>query len=245
MEHKKLAEIFTFLEKHREYNYDLQNKFYLSIVLPYTEPKEKLISLLYNVANTQSQPKIDNLAKFYREIHENRDSLNSMESFINLICPNKDITFNNLYHGMKDQDGFGKKTAALFTKNIFHFHNGNYSEKLKIWDDVPKKITKEDKFYLPVDAVIIAIFKILNNNKNWNFDTINKIIEKEYKGEEIEVWDDLWFWGFITQKVTEGNRRFEWNENKYWTLRETNKDLNVINDIHEKAVEFLKILNCA
>ncbi|WP_435524452.1 hypothetical protein [Chryseobacterium indoltheticum] len=30
---------------------------------------------------------------------------------------------------------------------------------------------------------------------------------------DIEVWDDLWFWGFINQKGS-SDRSFEWNEGK-------------------------------
>ena len=237
-----LEQIFNFLNENRKYNFELQNRFYLATLSAYTEPKDKLISLLYGTANTQSQPKIDKLANFYKKIHEDEICLKSMEAFIEMLLPKNPNNFDSLYRGMNIQDGWGKKTAALFTKNIFHLHNGEYSDNLKIWDDVPNKIAEEDSFYLPVDAVIIAIFNKLNNS-NWNFDRINKTLRNLYYGQEIEIWDDLWFWGFITQNGTGNDRKFEWNENKYWILNETDKDPKMIAEIKKKSTEFLTIIN--
>jgi hypothetical protein len=143
---------------------------------------------------------------------------------------------------MQRQDGWGKKTAALFSKTIFHLHNGNYSNSLTIWKDVPKSINSDDNFYLPVDAVIISIFNKLNNIKKWNFDNINATLKAKYIGQQIEVWDDLWFWGFITQNGSGDNRAFEWNENKYWVLKESDKNIEMINEIKNKTEMFLKII---
>ena len=50
---------------------------------------------------------------------------------------------------MMNQSGWGKKTSALFSKIIFHLHNGDYSNNLKIWNDVPKTIEDTDDFFLP------------------------------------------------------------------------------------------------
>ena len=143
---------------------------------------------------------------------------------------------------MKNQKGWGAKTAALFTKSIFHLHNGYYSVKLKIWEDVPNTIELSDDFYLPVDSVIIAVFNKLDNAKRWNYNNVNKILKDNFKGQEIEVWDDLWFWGFITQKGSGAVRKFEWNENKYWALKESDKDYKMIEEIKEKSNEFLRLL---
>lgn len=239
---EKLDKIFNFLNANRKYNFELQNRFYLSTISAYTKPKDKLISLLYSTANTQSQPKIDKLAIFYKKIIEDEKCLTSMKAFIEKISPKSQNNFESLYNGMKKQDGWGKKTAALFTKNIFHLHNGEYSDKLKIWDDVPTKILEKDNFYLPVDAVIIAIFNKLNSKTNWNFENINKTLKKVYNGQQIEVWDDLWFWGFISQNGSGNNRIFEWNENKYWILNETDKNPKMITEIKTKTEEFLKII---
>ena len=238
----RLENIFSFLTENRQFNHSLQNKFYLSVISTYNDTTEKVVSLLYHIANTQSQPKIDSLASFYKSVFQDTNCMTSMKNFIEKINPNKPLNFDSLYNGMKNQNGWGKKTAALFSKSIFHLHNGNYSEKLRIWRDVPKTIASNDNFYLPVDAVIIAIFKKIDNSTNWEFDKINKVLKEKYNGQEIEVWDDLWFWGFITQNGSGDKRAFEWNENKYWAIKESDKNPNTILKIKNKAEEFLKIL---
>ena len=165
-----------------------------------------------------------------------------MHDFLNLINPNHPHDFESIYHGMKNQNGWGKKTAALFSKSLFHIHNGQYSDKLKIWDDVPSGISVNEKFYLPVDSVITAIFNEIDKSKSWDFKSINKLIKGNYKGYEIEIWDDLWFWGFITQYGSGDNRILAWNENKYWALKDTDKNPNSIKIINEKAIEFLNLI---
>lgn len=242
---KTLEKLFTFLKNNRKYNKELQTRYYNSIIEPKKDTFENLVSLLYHIANTQSQPKIDNLSSFYKKIYNNRDLLNSFEGFLSVIKPQKDITNNykGLYEGMKSQSGWGEKTSALFSKSIYHLHNNEYPKELKIWDDAPKELTENDLFYLPVDAVIIAIFKNIDNNNNWTFSKINRTIKDCYSGNEIEVWDDLWFWGFITQMGTGENRQMKWNLNKYWTLRESDKNPEMIKEIRQKAEIFLKILN--
>lgn len=238
----RLENIFNFLNINRQFNHSLQDRFYRSVISPYNDKTEKVISLLYHIANTQSQPKIDSLASFYKNIFQDTSCMTSMRQFINKINPNQPLSFDSLYNGMKNQEGWGKKTAALFSKSIYHLHNGQYSENLKVWEDVPKTISNNDNFYLPVDAVIIAIFKKLDSSKNWDFDKVNKTLKEKYNGQQIEVWDDLWFWGFITQNGSGDNRAFEWNENKYWALKESDKNQKNILVIKKKAEEFLKTL---
>lgn len=239
---KKLSQIFDFLKSNRRYNKKLQEKSYFRILLPYDNTPDKITALLFNTVNTQSQVNIDNLSLFFKKIYEKRNQLTSLKKFINLINPGATINYKNLYEGLQRENGWGKKTAALFTKTIYHIHNGNYSDKIKIWDDVPKTIAKDDRLYLPVDKVITVIFNKLNNNITWNFDKVNLQLQKRYKGNEIEVWDDLWFWGFITQKGS-NDREFKWNEAKYWILLESDKNPKKIQMIKNKAEEFLEILN--
>ena len=238
----RIEELFKFISSNRKYNKALQERYYRSIILPYKDEKEKIISLLYHIANTQSQPKIDKLAEFYKSIITEENSLKSFKEFVIKINPNGESNFESVYKGMLNQKGWGPKTSALISKSIFHLHNGQYSEDLKIWNDVHKLIDENDSFYLPVDAVIIAIFKKLKPDKTWSFTNINSILKEKYNGQEIEIWDDLWFWGFITQNGGE-NRKFEWNENKYWVLKESDKDKIKIEEIKNKCHEFLKIFD--
>ena len=236
----KLNNIFNFLNANRQFNHALQDRFYQSVISPYNNTTEKVVSLLYHIANTQSQPKIDSLASFYKKIFQDTSCMTSMQFFIDKINPGQPLSFDSLYNGLKNQKGWGNKTAALFSKIIYHLHNGYYSENLKIWADVPKNIAENDDFYLPVDAVIIAIFKKLDNSTKWDFDKVNKTLKTKFNIQQIEVWDDLWFWGFITQNGSGDNRIFEWNENKYWALKESDKTPKNIIKIKEKADEFLK-----
>ncbi|OAQ40381.1 hypothetical protein A5893_05375 [Pedobacter psychrophilus] len=235
---ERLEKLFEFISNNRQYNKALQERFYSSTILSNISKQDKIISLLYGVANTQSKPNIDKLAEFFKSIFIDLDCLSSFKGFIGKIAPGKPINFKSLFEGMNNQNGWGKKTSALFSKSIFHLHNGEYNRELKIWDDVPEDI---DNFYLPVDAVIIAIFNKIKKS-NWDFNNINAVLNKNYTGYQIEIWDDLWFWGFITQKGSGNDRKFEWNVNKYWALKDTEKDEIKIEEIRLKATEFLKII---
>jgi hypothetical protein len=234
----KLPLIFDFLTSNRQYNRDLQLKFYKSTLYPYETEPEKILALLYNTANTQSQPDIDKLGTFFMTLHQHQASLCSMSEFIHHFDHTKPVSYKSLYQVLENQDGWGPKTAALFVKNIYWLHNKGYGSKYKIWPDVPKKVVKNDELYLPVDAVITAIFKKMDPTRSWNFKSINHLIKEHYKGDEIEVWDDLWFWGFFTQKVEEKHRKFEWNENKYWAMKQTDKDAVVLGEIKKRAAAF-------
>lgn len=240
----QLRNIFDFLISNRVYNHSLQNRFYKSVIIPFETPQDRLISLLYHIANTQSQPKIDKLANFYKSVISDNKCFESFANFVFKINSNAKvkICFESLFYGMQGQDGWGNKTAALFTKSIYHIHNGQYSEQLKIWNDVPKTITDQDNFYLPVDAVIVAIFKKIDNSKSWNFDNINRILKTKYSIQQMEIWDDLWFWGFITQNGSGDMREFKWNENKYWAIKESDKNPKMIKEIRDKANTFLEIM---
>lgn len=244
---EKLKKLFTFLSENREFNRAYHTRDYEQIILPYKDKKDRVISLLYNIANTQSQPKIDKLASFYRKIvQDNNNCLNSFAEFLQIVNPkNSKPSFANLYKGMCDQDGWGPKTSALFVKSIYHLHNRVYPDNLKIWDDVPGRIEADDIFHLPVDTVIIKIFKEkFDKTITWDFKKVNDELQERYNynRDKIEVWDDLWFWGFITQKGSD-NREFDWNENKYWALKETDKNPEVIERIKDKSEEFLRILS--
>jgi hypothetical protein len=241
---KKLEAIFQFLKENRIYNKEVQTSFYKHIILPHENKEDKIIALLHHVVNTQSQPKIDKLAIFFKKLNSNKPYLNSYKNFINLFGKNRELSYNNLFTILIDEDGWGNKTAALFCKMIYHLHCGEYDTKFKIWDDIPNLIADNDKFYLPVDAVIIDIFSRLNLGNTKNFDGINNFLNKEYQRNDIEIWDDLWFWGFISQKSVKGKteRELGWNEAKYWALLETNKDDKTILEIKEKVKVFIKLL---
>jgi len=239
----KLNDIYEFLSNNRAYNKELQTKYYNSVISSRGDVRDRVISLLYHVANSQSQPKIDYLAKFYQFIYEDTDSLTSFKKFVKRVSDKEDGCYEDLFRGLKKCSGWGDKTSALFTKAVFQLRNDNYGKSLQLWKDAPQDIGENDRIYLPVDAVIKEIFKKIGY-KMFGFYTINNEINKNYHGAEIEVWDDLWFWGFINQRVVDdGKRKFEWNSDKYWSLEHSNKDVAVIKEIEEKSKCFLKILS--
>ncbi len=239
-----LNRLFIFLQDNRDYNHRVQSKSYKTFLEPFETLNDKVYSLLHHIANTQSQPNLNKLSTFFQKIYFNRKSLNTFNSFVELLA-NKEIESSNyetLYKAMISQNGWGKKTSALFTKTIYHLHNDKYDSAFRIWDDAPKKIDINEKIYLPVDAVIEAIFHKLNPEVKWNFDKINKYLQAQYSSEEMEIWDDLWFWGFISQKGSGLDREFVWNEQKYWALLETDKNADLILKIESKSAKFLSLI---
>ena len=241
--HKSLDTIFSFLKDNRIFNHAVQSKSYHSFLAPYDSKFDRIYSLLHHIANTQSQPNLDKLSDFFQKVYEGKKNLNSLRDFILLLNPNNTDKFNYqaLYESMISQSGWGKKTSALFTKTIYHLHNGQYDSSFGIFEDAPVKIDIDEKFYLPVDAVIVAIFHKLEPTVKWDFDKVNRLLHKEYQSVEMEVWDDLWFWGFITQRGSGLDRDFVWNEQKYWALLETDKNPDNILNIKEKTISFLSI----
>lgn len=245
---EKLKKLFDFLCENRGYNKILQEKYLHRLFSTDRSKKDILISLCYHATKIASQPSIDKLASLYKTLYNKKPEIKSMKSFISAFKGdngNTDVTYNVLYDTLKMEGVFGKsskKTSAIFVKIIYQLHNLNYcGGKYKIWDDVPTKLkSKNDRLYLPVDRVITNIFKKMSDN-NWNFDSINELLYKKYKSEEIEIWDDLWFWGFITQKGSD-KRDFGWNENKYWSLWETDKKRENIIKIQKKANKFLTLI---
>ncbi|EPM5418124.1 hypothetical protein ACTM2X_002989 [Vibrio parahaemolyticus] len=236
----QLESLFKFLKENRDFNLKLQEQFFLPVLCVDDAINTKVINLLYHVANAQSQPKIDPLAEFYKTVYRNVDQTESFASFVELLTGKESLLFSDLYKGLRAKQGWGDKTAALFTKVVYQAHN-KLSENCHFWADTPKRISKGDEIWLPVDAVIIHIFKELGMDKP-SFAKINKLIKQYYKGNDLEVWDDLWFWGFITQKGTGDTRQTEWNENKYWSLTHSDKNPLIISDIREKSHEFISLL---
>ncbi|GAB3112576.1 hypothetical protein G8770_19220 [Aestuariicella hydrocarbonica] len=242
MDTRKLKPLYEFMIANREFNRSLQNRNYKSIINPHVKTEDKVISLLYQIANTQSQPKIDKLVNFYKSLYEDISCLNSFSEFIQKLSGQSGNSFSELFIALKKQDGWGDKTSALFVKSIFHLHNGEYDSSLKFWNDVPTKLEGGDSFKLPVDAVIMHIFREIGLD-NPTFSKINSLLSKHYESAEIEVWDDLWFWGFITQRGSGINRDLIWNENKYWAIENSSKCIIEIAQIKEKASEFINIIS--
>lgn len=233
----KLNHIYCFLEENRQFNHVVQHGFYNSCISPHQTPSQKVKSLLFSILNTQSQPKLDKMMIFWKNL--NGKDISSFKSFSKAIGTNSNNgdPFDSLFKALKKQPAWGDKTAALFIKAIFHVHRGYY-KKYSFWKDVPP-LSISDKLRLPVDSVIIHIFKKISHRKIKSFAGINALLWKNgYRGDKIEVWDDLWFWGFITQKGTGKDRKVCFNESKYWALLHSDKSDKTLFTIRKKADEF-------
>ena len=68
---EKLDIILGFLEEHKQYNEDLQIRFALNSIGTQENSFNKLIALLYDTLNTQSQPKINQTYSFFNKIYMN------------------------------------------------------------------------------------------------------------------------------------------------------------------------------
>jgi hypothetical protein len=248
--------LFEFLKENRALNKRLQEKFLLNSFDEKESVPINVVKLLYEVANTQSQPNLDNLGPFFKYAYHNEDQLDTAHSFINFLNKYTGIknpikgdiecNYHNLFLCLKMIPGWGPKTAALFTKNIWYIHKKQPLIEYKIWNDIPNEIKGNDKLFLPVDRVIQEIFKKIDiKGKAYSFQKINNILQSKYEGDQMEVWDDLWFWGYISQNskgiIDGNNRNYGFNENKYLMLPESDKSGNTIDEIKVKVNEFIKI----
>lgn len=240
---EKLSKIYLFLIANRQFNKSVQASFYNFCISPNKKPADKACSLLFHILNTQSQPNIDKVAIFWQSILRRNGKLSSFKAFLNALSTkqNYESPFSELFKALTKQPGWGNKTAALFVKAIYHVHKGQY-KKYSFWNDVPS-LGKKDQLRLPVDTVISYIFKKLSQGKIKSFAAINNVLTKnEYKGKKMEVWDDLWFWGFITQKGMGNERSIGFNEAKYWAMPYSDKNSSTIKKIRNRAIQFKKLI---
>lgn len=240
---QKLNDIYSFLNENRAYNMPIQIGAYRMAMMPYDTTLMKVYSLLYSVLNSQSRVKMDKSAKFFKTLAENKSKLENFKGFLEVIGAKPDTpkTYLSLFKLLKKQSNWGDKTSALFAKAVYHTHVG-YARELQFWNDAPLELSHDDELFLPVDAVILHIFEKLGNPCKNNFLHINEYIKSEMPNSNFEVWDDLWFWGFITQKVNRDKRSMEFNTAKYWNILDAPKDKDTITMTQILANQFIDLL---
>lgn len=240
---KRIAKIFDFLKQNRSYNDRVHSLEYACALKPYVKTEDKVISLLFQILNTQSQPKLDKVKLFAELIEVNKKQLKTFKGLLISLGAKKDSTpsYELLFKLLKKQPAWGDKTAALFVKALYRIHYCKQKD-LTFYNDVPK-LEKGDNLFVPVDRVILNIFKKLYVNIPISFKGINKYLSQSYNAKDMEVWDDLWYWGFITQKGGNEDRVFEFNDAKYWVILHNDKREIVIKDVKKKAEIFIKLIN--
>lgn len=235
---KQILKIYRFLVSNRNFPLALQTKHREANLVSFTTIPEKVFSLLHDTYYTQSQPKLDKAKLFFEKVFNEKDCLSSFHQFSNFLGNyNVKTPYQSLFEGLGNQPGWGDKTSALFVKNIYYLHHLPQMSHLRFWNDVPS-LTEGDRLYLPVDAVIKDIMGRFDKTLN-SFWGINEHLANY---GSMDIWDDLWFWGFFTQKGSKSPRVLEFNTGKYWLDLSTSKDKKTIEEIEQKCIEFITLL---
>lgn len=145
--------------------------------------------------------------------------------------------WDRLFQALTVQPGWGPKTAALFVKNVIKVHRGPAAFRFLHGSKDAELLSASDRIYLPVDAVIIRIFQCLGSASP-TFASINRELN-DYKAEQMLSWDDLWYWGFFTQKSNQNARSLEWNQDKFWC--QIAAPVNSEADVKRLAGQFIQI----
>lgn len=247
---KKIESLFKFLLKNHGFNKEIQDGFLRQTLSSYETNEDRARLLLHKMVNTQSQPKLDPIRDFFMSVAKNRKSLSSFKSFSLFLANTSEKKKGGLFEALKAQPGWGPKTAALFVRNLALIEQ-NQVLRSKFWTDID--VLKSEEINLPVDAVILSIFSRftkedldLKKSVPKTFEGINSYLKNDlhYSNEDILIWDDLWFWGFITQSSKSENREraHGWNDAKYWSIFNAPQDNVSIRQIESRANEFLKIM---
>ena len=201
-------------------------------------PRERVRLLLDRAVNSQSQPKLDKVADFWKSAHQRNDYLDSFGGFLAFIDRK---AHPDLVMALAKQSGWGPKTSALFVRNLWMAGSESDLASL-IWSDLD---LSQERLYLPVDTVILNIFSQIDESKKWGFHSINKLLQGlNYSAQDMLVWDDLWFWGFINQRSVPGSnqRKFEWNEAKYWSIFTAPRDAKTIKELKALSKKFVNLM---
>jgi hypothetical protein len=202
---KNIQDLFDFLVANNEYNKTVQEEDIRRTLASYDTVEERARRLLYEIVNTQSQPKLDHIARFFQRIEAKPQALMSYECFSAFLGV-KPGPEGGLFNALKEPkgNGWGDKTSALFVRNLAVIASSTELRRM-FWPDI--QAVEDEPIRLPVDRVIKAIFRHLRLCEGKlakpleKFDDINNYLRicLECSNKEMLIWDDLWFWGFITQ----------------------------------------------
>ncbi|TWC59554.1 MULTISPECIES: hypothetical protein [Burkholderia] len=240
---KPITELYAFLVEHHHVNAVIQHGFIGESLSPATVDDRALL-LMHRVLQTQSRPKLDPICQFFSRVRDER-AHRTFAAFRKLVTADGKL---RVVDGLALQPGWGAKTAALFVRNLAYIES-TPKLRAKFWRDT--RVLEGDQLRLPVDAVILTIFETLAPRINWpkaiSAPNVGRYFHNDlgYRDEELLVWDDLWFWGFVTQKTVQGRtRELGWNESKYWAIPHAPRDRQSIADIRRCSERFLKLI-CA
>ena len=232
--------------QNRYFNQIVQKTAYNACLLQYDQPAWKIKSLLQHIWSQQAGANLDVTLPTWRRFQHDWGTFNNvyyvedLADAIRLLSPHHIVNPNlleghpplfRIWRYIKDTPGFGEKTAALFVKAIVDVHTVPAYHDHRFLDGFDA-IAANDRVQVPVDIVIQTIFKNLIGN-NINFNQINELLFSlnpdvlalhdpalaNYTAAQASIWDDLWFWGFVTQRTQGGVRLVEVNAAKFWGLQ--------------------------
>jgi hypothetical protein len=250
----KLHQLLQFLIENQRFNKLIQTEEIKRHLLSSKSGSDQAKRLLIEAYGSNSLGKLDDSMRFMQVAEKIMSRCGSFKDFCNQLGLDteyniRDITKTLISEFKKEHgSGFGYKKSSLFMRNLALIKRNSNLRKSFQWRDIE---TLQDNFsYIPVDAVIIEIFKHLRTNqivkiKIIDFENVNKFLSEFHLTDhrnDFLIWDDLWFWGFISQKVTKNGRIHMWNEAKYWTIYHAPKDSRSIKKIKGKVEEFLHII---
>ena len=250
---EQLRHVFDFIIEHRRYNRETQRKSYEANLRAWEDNGNKLRSLLHATSGTQARGSLDGLAETWKRLHRHGQvfdqvrTLDQLVRALELLEPpvrrersRPAYPLDSMWHSLSRAQGFGDKTAALFLKALVDVHNLEINRDLRFLDDF--RVDSQDVIRVPVDSVITYIFRLITG-RTLKFSTINEIIRRSglHRESEATIWDDLWFWGFITQHGGGESRQLAVNEAKFWSILGSPKEQ--WSDIRRAAEKFIMILD--
>jgi hypothetical protein len=244
---QSLDKIFNFLKENKNWNANYQTQEYNWNLAHLETPRQRLLSLLHIAVNSQGFPRMGDIAKFWRALHEKLpDEKITPLTFTEILeqitaIPKMEYEpWNRMFHALRVQSGWGKKAAALFIKSSLQVNK--MGQKECFWkNDTIEFLSSADRIYLPVDTVIQYIFANLGLLKRVDFESINDLLHLHYCTHDMFIWDDLWFWGFFTQKKENKKRISVWNSEKFWCQRAS--PIQKEAEVRSLAEQFLKIID--
>jgi len=252
-QHERVRALFDFLDRNVKWNKEFQEREYSRCLAGCVSSRDRLIHFLHLNVNTQSSADMDNLKPFWEVLYGARvEEISTLKAFIShiekmnraekarkakVLAPDTD-EWGRLFNVLVAYPGWGVKTAALFVKATIKLHRG--SSDMHFWPDAtPKNAPLSSRPFLPVDRVILQIFRSLGHSCP-NIENINNRMRQEYSAEQMLTWDDLWFWGFFTQTGSGNDRIIGWNSGKFWNQLSSSKADEAT--LIELANEFVQLL---
>ncbi|WP_241132543.1 hypothetical protein [Achromobacter insuavis] len=257
---ERLDRILAFLRQNTQWNRKFQESEYARCLSGCSSARDRLVSFLHLNVSTQSRVDMDGLTAFWQRLHRaNDEQTSSLRAFTAYLQEQGSERVKKqtpaftaseadadewaaLFLALNAQGGWGIKTTALFVKAAIRLHEG--PKHLHFWPDATSTVgaSLKSKPYLPVDRVILHIFRTLGLASP-RVETINARLRARYSADEMLIWDDLWFWGFFTQEGNGENRTLGWNPGKFWHQLSSPKC--EADKLELLCLEFLKLLEAA